>query len=138
MFTSPCCARCSVQASFRDDGRLSAVHTNQSVCLSSGLLHQVSRATRWLANFCFAPVSGCVCGACSGPIPRPQIHGRVLGDGTSASERHATARIAFKSCRMIGRAGARRATSLKPACANVEAVPVQMFDVLFATSVSIG
>src|SRR5262249_6816900 len=35
---------------------------------------------------------------------------------------------AFRSWRMIGRPGARRATSLKPARANVEAVPTKIFD----------
>src|ERR1700730_7548417 len=49
-----------------------------------------------------------------------------------------TARIALRSCRMIGRAGARRATSLKPARVNVAAMPVKVFVVLFGTSVSIG
>jgi hypothetical protein len=39
---------------------------------------------------------------------------------------------------MIGRYGARRATSLKPARANVEAVPTKIFDELFAALVSIG
>jgi hypothetical protein len=46
--------------------------------------------------------------------------------------------IAFRSWRMIGRAAARRATSLKPACANAETVPVKMFDVLFGAVVSTG
>jgi hypothetical protein len=46
--------------------------------------------------------------------------------------------MTFKSWRMIGRAGARRATTWKPARANVEAVPTKMFDELFAALVSIG
>jgi hypothetical protein len=46
--------------------------------------------------------------------------------------------IAFRSWRMIGRAAVRRATSLKPACANAETVPVKMFDVLFGAVVSTG
>jgi hypothetical protein len=46
--------------------------------------------------------------------------------------------IAFRSWRMIGRAVAQRATSLKPACSNAEAVPVKMFDVLFGAVVSTG
>jgi hypothetical protein len=37
-----------------------------------------------------------------------------------------------------GRSGARRATSLKPARANVEAVPTKMFDELFGGLVSMG
>ena len=45
---------------------------------------------------------------------------------------------AFRSWRMIGRAGARRATSLKPTRANVEAVPTKIFDELFDALVSIG
>jgi hypothetical protein len=43
--------------------------------------------------------------------------------------------IAFKSWRIIGRAAARRATSLKPA---TETGPVKMFDVLFGAVVSTG
>jgi hypothetical protein len=39
---------------------------------------------------------------------------------------------------MIGRAGVRRATSLKPARAKVEAVPTKIFDELFDALVSIG
>jgi hypothetical protein len=39
---------------------------------------------------------------------------------------------------MIGRAGARRATSLKPTRANVEAVPTKIFDELFDALVSMG
>jgi hypothetical protein len=39
---------------------------------------------------------------------------------------------------MIGRAGAWRATSLKPARANVEAVPTKIFDELFDALMSIG
>ena len=45
---------------------------------------------------------------------------------------------AFRSWRMIGRAGARRATSLKPTRANVEAVPTKIFDELFDALVSMG
>ena len=46
--------------------------------------------------------------------------------------------IAFRSWRMMGRAGARRATTLNPACANAAAVPVKIFDVLFGALMSIG
>jgi hypothetical protein len=46
--------------------------------------------------------------------------------------------IVFRSCRMIGRAAARRATSLKPARANADAAPTKMFDELFGALVSIG
>ena len=46
---------------------------------------------------------------------------------------------AFRSWRMMGRADARRATTLNPrACANAAAVPVKIFDVLFGALVSIG
>jgi hypothetical protein len=39
---------------------------------------------------------------------------------------------------MIGRAGARRATVLKPARAKVEAAPVKRFDVAVGWAVSTG
>ena len=39
--------------------------------------------------------------------------------------------IAFRSCRMMGRADAWRATTLNPARANAAAVPVKIFTVLF-------
>ena len=47
-------------------------------------------------------------------------------------------RIAFRSWRMMGRAVARRATTLNPARANAAAVPVKIFDVLFSALVSTG
>src|SRR5262249_35401126 len=46
--------------------------------------------------------------------------------------------MAFKSWRMIGRAEARRATTLKPARENVAAVPTKMLDELLGASVSMG
>lgn len=46
--------------------------------------------------------------------------------------------IAFRSCRMMGRADPRRATTLNPARAKAAAVPVKIFDVLFGALVSIG
>jgi hypothetical protein len=64
------------------------------------------------------------------------LRSRVCGHRPGVKELYRG--IAFRSWRMIGRAGARRATSLKPARANVEAVPTKIFDELFDALVSIG
>jgi hypothetical protein len=55
-----------------------------------------------------------------------------------AASRSFIARLSSDRGAIMGRADARRATTLNPARANAAAVPVKIFDVLFGALVSIG
>jgi hypothetical protein len=70
-------------------------------------------------------------------LPNPVLqNGWVIGDLGLAYDIHHAA--PFRSWRIIGRCGTRRATVLNPARAKVVAVPVKRFDVHFGTAVSTG
>jgi hypothetical protein len=120
---------------FRDDDRPSQAPYQPVGMFVKRLAASTARATGGLAS---GSISLRQAAQTAGLPPRPLMHAsRPRGRRQRLAVTY-PARIPFRSCRMIGRAGARRATSLKPARANVEAVPVKMFDVLSGTSVSTG